>query len=75
VGRWTVTAGRWRLKRVSATEGGRPEGPWPVNQGEKLDPTALEGLVREGRIAIPNKRIAQIYVKGPVMLGYWAVGG
>jgi isoquinoline 1-oxidoreductase beta subunit len=38
--------------------------------GRKLDPTALEGLSGKS-YAIANKRIAQIYVKGPAMLGYW----
>ncbi|MDP1045323.1 hypothetical protein Q6332_30185, partial [Klebsiella pneumoniae] len=31
---------------------------------------ALEGLSGKS-YAIPSKRIAQIYVKGPAMLGYW----
>jgi isoquinoline 1-oxidoreductase subunit beta len=56
------------IEAVSATEG--PTEALAGKQGEKLDPTALEGLAGKS-YAIPNKRIAQIYVKGPAMLGYW----
>jgi isoquinoline 1-oxidoreductase beta subunit len=56
------------IEAVSATEG--PTEALAGKQDEKLDPTALEGLSGKS-YAIPNKRIAQIYVKGPVMLGYW----
>lgn len=56
------------IEAVSATEG--PTEALSGKQGEKIDPTALEGLSGKS-YAIPNKRIAQIYVKGPVMLGYW----
>jgi len=56
------------IEAVSATEG--PTEALAGKQGEKLDPTALEGLSGKS-YAIPNKRIAQIYVKGPAMLGYW----
>lgn len=56
------------LEAVSATEG--PTEALAGKQGEKLDPTALEGLSGKS-YAIANKRIAQIYVKGPAMLGYW----
>lgn len=56
------------IEAVSATEG--PTEALAGKQGEKLDPTALEGLSGKS-YAIPNKRIAQIYVKGSVMLGYW----
>ncbi|RCL24798.1 isoquinoline 1-oxidoreductase [Pseudomonas sp. AFG_SD02_1510_Pfu_092] len=56
------------LEAVSATEG--PTEAIAGKQGEKLDPTALEGLSGKA-YAIANKRIAQIYVKGPAMLGYW----
>ncbi|MCD7083136.1 molybdopterin-dependent oxidoreductase, partial [Pseudomonas sp. MAFF 311095] len=56
------------IEAVSATEG--PTEAIAGKQGEKLDPTALEGLSGKA-YAIPNKRIAQIYVKGPAMLGYW----
>ncbi|MFK3799976.1 molybdopterin cofactor-binding domain-containing protein [Pseudomonas sp. NPDC088444] len=56
------------IEAVSATEG--PTEGLAGKQGEKIDPTALEGLAGKS-YAIPNKRIAQIYVKGSVMLGYW----
>jgi isoquinoline 1-oxidoreductase beta subunit len=56
------------IEAVSATEG--PTEAIAGKQGEKLDPTALEGLSGKA-YAIANKRIAQIYVKGPAMLGYW----
>nr|WP_314480891.1 molybdopterin cofactor-binding domain-containing protein [uncultured Pseudomonas sp.] len=56
------------LEAVSATEG--PTEALAGKQGDKVDPTALEGLSGKA-YAIPNKRIAQIYVKGPAMLGYW----
>jgi isoquinoline 1-oxidoreductase beta subunit len=56
------------IEAVSATEG--PTEGLAGKQGAELDPTALEGLT--GKVyGIPNRRIAQIYVKGPVMLGYW----
>jgi len=56
------------IEAISATEG--PSEAIAGKQGDKLDPTALEGLSGKS-YAIPNKRIAQIYVKGPAMLGYW----
>lgn len=56
------------LEAVSATEG--PTEAIAGKQGEQLDPTALEGLSGKA-YAIANKRIAQVYVKGPAMLGYW----
>jgi len=56
------------IEAVRATEG--PTEALAGKQGEKIDPTALEGLSGKA-YAIANKRIAQIYVKGPVMLGYW----
>jgi isoquinoline 1-oxidoreductase beta subunit len=56
------------LQAVSATEG--PTEGISNKRGEKLDPTALEGLTGKA-YAIPNRRIAQLYVKTPVMLGYW----
>ncbi|UTL79128.1 xanthine dehydrogenase family protein molybdopterin-binding subunit [Pseudomonas putida] len=56
------------IEAVSATEG--PTEALAGKQGEKIDPTALEGLSGKS-YAIANKRIAQIYVKGPAMLGYW----
>ncbi len=56
------------IEAVSATEG--PTEAIAGKQGEKLDPSALEGLSGKS-YAIANKRIAQLYVKGPAMLGYW----
>lgn len=55
------------LEAISATEG-----PTEGISGERkgMDPTALEGLSGK-TYAIPNRRIAQRYVKGPAMLGYW----
>ncbi|MDF0729575.1 molybdopterin-dependent oxidoreductase [Pseudomonas entomophila] len=56
------------IEAISATEG--PTEALAGKQGEKIDPTAMEGLSGKS-YAIANKRIAQVYVKGPVMLGYW----
>ena len=56
------------IEAVSATEG--PTEALAGKQGDKVDPTALEGLSGKA-YAIANKRIAQVYVKGPAMLGYW----
>ncbi|BCJ07806.1 molybdopterin-dependent oxidoreductase [Mitsuaria sp. RG] len=56
------------IEAISATEG--PTEALAGKQGDKVDPTALEGLSGKA-YAIANKRIAQIYVKGPAMLGYW----
>lgn len=56
------------IEAISATEG--PTEAIAGKQGEKLDPSALEGLSGKS-YAIANKRIAQRYVKGPAMLGYW----
>ncbi|MFP5425597.1 MAG: molybdopterin cofactor-binding domain-containing protein [Gammaproteobacteria bacterium] len=56
------------IEAVSATEG--PTEAIAGKQAEKIDPTALEGLSGKA-YAIANRRIAQVYVKGPAMLGYW----
>lgn len=56
------------LEAISATEG--PTEALAGKQGEKVDPTAVEGLSGKA-YDIANKRVAQIYVKGPAMLGYW----
>ncbi|MDH0300984.1 MULTISPECIES: molybdopterin cofactor-binding domain-containing protein [unclassified Pseudomonas] len=56
------------IEAISATEG--PTEAIAGQQGDKVDPTALEGLSGKA-YAIANRRIAQIYVKGPAMLGYW----
>ena len=56
------------LEAVSICEG--PTEGISGKQGDKLDPTATEGLTGKS-YAIPHLRIAQIYKKGPVKLGYW----
>jgi isoquinoline 1-oxidoreductase subunit beta len=55
------------LEAISATEG-PTEGIGNKRKG--MDSTALEGLTGKS-YDIPNRRIAQIYVKSPLMLGYW----
>lgn len=56
------------LEAVSVTEG--PTEGIAQKRGEKLDETAVEGLTGKA-YAIPNRRIAQLYMQTPVMLGYW----
>ena len=56
------------LEAISMTEGAT-EGV-ANKRSEKLDPTALEGLSGK-HYDIPNHRIAQLYQKTPVALGYW----
>lgn len=56
------------IETVSATEGPR-EGIADKRSGE-IDPTALEGLAGKS-YALPNKRIAQIFVKSPTTVAYW----
>lgn len=56
------------LEAISVCEG--PREGIAGKHGSKLDPTAVEGLAGKS-YAIPNVRIAQIYKKGPVKLGYW----
>lgn len=56
------------LEAITATEG--PTEGISNKKGEKVDPTAVEGLAGKS-YTIPNRRIAQIYVKNPTMLGYW----
>lgn len=49
------------------------EGPTEGNSGhkpDKMDPAAVEGLTGKA-YAIPNRRIAQLYVENPTMLAYW----
>lgn len=49
------------------------EGPTENISGrnpEKIDDTAIEGLSGKA-YAIPNKRIAHLYVENPTMLSYW----
>jgi len=56
------------LEAVSATEG--PTEGLNNKRGDKLDDSALEGLTGKS-YDIPDRRIAQHFVKSPVMLGYW----
>jgi isoquinoline 1-oxidoreductase beta subunit len=56
------------LEAISATEG--PSEGIANKRAEKYDPAAVEGLAGKA-YAIPNRRIAQLYVKTPMMLGYW----
>lgn len=56
------------LEAISICEG--PTEGIVGKHGDKLDPSAVEGLSGKA-YAIPNVRIAQIYKKGPVKLGYW----
>lgn len=56
------------IEAVSATEG--PTEGISGKRSPKLDPTALEGLTGKA-YAIPHRRIAQLYVRTPAMLGYW----
>ena len=56
------------FEAISATEG--PTEGIANKQGEKIDPTAVEGLAGK-KYAIAHRRIAQLYSKTPVMLGYW----
>lgn len=56
------------LEAISATEG--PTEGIANKRGPKLDESALEGLTGKS-YAIPNRRIAQLYVKTPAMLSYW----
>lgn len=56
------------LEAISACEG--PTEGISGHNPNALDPTALEGLT-EKSYAIPNRRIAQIYVENPTMLAYW----
>lgn len=56
------------LEAISATEG--PTEGINNKRDAKLDPTALEGLTGKS-YEIPNRRIAQLYQKTPLMLSYW----
>jgi isoquinoline 1-oxidoreductase beta subunit len=56
------------LEAVSATEG--PTEGIGNKRGKGIDPTALEGLTGKS-YDIPSRRIAQVYAKTSVMLGYW----
>jgi isoquinoline 1-oxidoreductase beta subunit len=56
------------LEIISVTEG-VVEGTFG-HDPEKIDETALEGLVGKA-YAIPNRRIAQIYVANPATIAFW----
>ncbi|WP_175839372.1 xanthine dehydrogenase family protein molybdopterin-binding subunit [Burkholderia anthina] len=56
------------LEAVTVTEG--PTESLGNKRGEKVDPQAVEGLVGK-HYAIPDRRIARLYVKSPAVLGYW----
>ncbi|WP_395337457.1 molybdopterin cofactor-binding domain-containing protein [Novosphingobium sp. BL-8H] len=56
------------LNVVSATEG--PGEAIANERGKELDSSALEGITGK-QYAIPNRRIAQLYVKNPTVMGYW----
>ncbi len=56
------------LEAVSVCEGPSENGSG--HNPDKLDPMALEGLTDKA-YAIPNRRIAQLYVENPAILAYW----
>jgi isoquinoline 1-oxidoreductase beta subunit len=56
------------LEAISATQG--PRESIANKRGDKLDPTALEGLTNK-HYDIAHRRIAQRFVKTPLALGYW----
>ena len=56
------------LEAISVTEG--PTEGISGHNDSKIDPTAVEGLAGKA-YAIPNHRIAQVYVENPTMLAYW----
>ncbi|MDE1157222.1 MAG: molybdopterin-dependent oxidoreductase [Neorhizobium sp.] len=56
------------LEAISICEG--PTEGIAGHNKDKLDETAVEGLTGKS-YAIPNRRIAQIYVENPTMLAYW----
>lgn len=56
------------LEAISVCEG--PTEGISGHSDSKMDPTAVEGLAGKA-YAIPNHRIAQVYVENPTMLAYW----
>jgi isoquinoline 1-oxidoreductase subunit beta len=56
------------LEAVSICEG--PSEAISGHSDEKIDPMAVEGLTGKA-YAIPDRRIAQLYVENPTMLAYW----
>jgi isoquinoline 1-oxidoreductase beta subunit len=56
------------LEAITVCEG--PTEGISGHSADKIDDTAVEGLTGKA-YAIPNRRIAQIYVENPTMLAYW----
>lgn len=56
------------LEAVSVTEG--PSEGIANKRSAELDDAALEGITKKA-YAIPDKRIAQLFVKNPTTLAYW----
>ncbi len=56
------------LEAITVCEG--PTEGISGHNASKIDPTAVEGLAGKA-YAIPNHRIAQVYVENPTMLAYW----
>ncbi|GLS28370.1 isoquinoline 1-oxidoreductase, beta subunit [Mesorhizobium albiziae] len=56
------------LDAVAVGEG--PTGRWFGRQPHKVDGSAVEGIA--GKVyAIPNRRVAQIHVDDPAIIGFW----
>jgi isoquinoline 1-oxidoreductase beta subunit len=56
------------LQAVAVTEG--PVGRWFGRQPDKVDSSAVEGIA--GKVyAIPNRRVGQIHVDDPAIIGFW----
>lgn len=56
------------LQAVTVTEG--PTGRWFGRQPDKVDSSTVEGIA--GKVyAIPNRRVGQIHVDDPAILGFW----
>ncbi|CAI8881967.1 MULTISPECIES: xanthine dehydrogenase family protein molybdopterin-binding subunit [Burkholderia] len=56
------------LEAVTVTEG--PTEALSNKRGETVDHSAVEGLAGK-KYAIPDRRIARLYVKSPMVQGYW----
>ncbi|TIX74248.1 MAG: xanthine dehydrogenase family protein molybdopterin-binding subunit, partial [Mesorhizobium sp.] len=53
---------------VAVGEG--PIGRWFGRQPDKVDSSAVEGIA--GKVyAIPNRRVGQIHVDDPAIIGFW----
>jgi isoquinoline 1-oxidoreductase beta subunit len=56
------------LQAVAVGEG--PTGRWFGRQPDKVDSSAVEGIA--GKVyAIPNRRVGQIHVDDPAIIGFW----